>query len=276
MAKTIIAAQLDKNVFDDAQRLIEAGHFASLDELLDAALRTFVLKYEQTRQQSAESLTARTVQAMMAELDGLERVQFEEFVAAYVGVAQHDMNDDDMVSLLEIFNAYGFKRAMAALHDGQDSRVPMSPRYLETILEKSAQPPPSGRAQQSEERPPNRARIGADDPLLADVAGLYEQEIGGLSEKVCEQLKELVAEFPDVQRWHQAFEAAASMNHRNLRYVIGCLKNNGQKVERKGNKRATSKSEQVREQKRKRNQEYDDYWAERLKAKQQQRKDTQR
>ncbi|MCA1554488.1 MAG: hypothetical protein LC737_08920, partial [Chloroflexi bacterium] len=83
--------------------------------------------------------------------------------------------------------------------------------------------------------------------------------------------------FPDVQRWHEAFEAAASMNHRNLRYVVGCLKNNGQKVERKDTgKRATSKSEQVREQKRKRNQDYDDYWAERLKAKQQQRKDAER
>ena len=47
MSKKIIAAQLDSSVFDDAQRLIEAGHFDSLDALLNAALRTFVLKYAQ-------------------------------------------------------------------------------------------------------------------------------------------------------------------------------------------------------------------------------------
>ena len=66
MSKTIIAAQLDKQVFDEAQRLIEAGHFNSLDEVLEAALRTFVLKYAQ----GSPSLVARTVQAMMSRTPG--------------------------------------------------------------------------------------------------------------------------------------------------------------------------------------------------------------
>ena len=269
MSKTIIAAQLDKQVFDDAQRLIEAGHFNSLDELLEAALRTFVLKYAQ----GSPSLVARTVQAMMSGLDALGREQFEEFVAGYAGVTQQVIDDDEMLSLLEIFNAYGFRRAMSALDDAQHSRVPLSARYLETILEKLAPPPAGVREIKNEERTPASVRAG-DDPLLAEIAGLYEQEIGGLTEKVCEQLQLLVGEFPDVKRWHEAFEAAASMNKRNLRYVVGCLKNNAHKTERKGTgRRVTSKSEQVREQKRKRNQDYEDYWSERLKAKQQQRKD---
>ncbi len=262
MSQKIVAAQLDTRVFDEAQRLIEAGHFGSLDELLETALRTFVLKYAQT-----PSLAARTVQALMAELDALEREHFEEFVTGYAGVAQQELGDDEMVSLLEIFKAYGFRRAMSALHDAQDSRVPLTPRYLETILEKSAPPTRDTHASA-------RVRVEENDPLLAEVANLYEQEIGGLTAKVREQLTELVAEFPDAQRWHEAFEAAASMNKRNLRYVIGCLKNNALKAERKGtSKRVTSKSEQVREQKRKRNQEYEDYWAERLKARHPQRRD---
>ena len=269
MTKTIIAAQLDKQVFDEAQRLIEAGHFGNLDELLEAALRTFVLKYAQ----GSPALVARTVQALMSGMDALGREQFEEFVAGYAAVSQQAIDDDEMLSLLEIFNAYGFRQAMSALDDAQHSRVPLSARYLETILERSAPPSQAGRELRHEERAPATVRAG-DDPLLAEIAGLYEQEIGGLTEKVCEQLQLLVGEFPDVKRWHEAFEAAASMNKRNLRYVVGCLKNNAQKAERKGTgRRVTSKSEQVREQKRKRNQDYEDYWSERLKAKQQQRKD---
>src|SRR5205823_1239740 len=164
---------LDSSLFDDAQRLIEAGHFDSLDALLNAALRTFVLKYAQ----GPASLVARTVQAMMSGLDALAREQFEEFVAGYAGIAQQVIDDDEMLSLLEIFNAYGFKQAMSALHDAQHSRVPLSARYLETILEKSAPAPPGLPEIRNAERTPPSVRAG-DDPVLAEVAALYEQEIG--------------------------------------------------------------------------------------------------
>jgi len=211
---------------------------------------------------------------LMAEFDPLERQHFEEFVMAYVGVAQHVIDDDELVSLLEIFRAYGFKRALAALHDIQDSKVPLSPRYLETVLEKSsAQEVETGIQSVASIQPsPARVRSEFSNPLAAEVATLYQREIGDLTAKVSEQLIALVEDYPDLQKWHQAFQAAATMNKRSLAYVVGCLRNNGQKkVEGREYGQASgrvSKSKRNRQEKQRHIKNYEDYWNEDYKASQ--------
>ncbi len=272
MPKVTLTAQLNKQLLDRAQPLIAAGQFKNMDELLDEALRTFLLNYQTAQQPAEASLAARVVQGLMADVSPLEREQFEEFVAAYVGLAQHSLDDDGILNLLEVFKAYGFKRALAAVHDAQDSKVPLTPRYLETILERSAAERESHKVPtvMSEVTAPPRVQIGSDNPLLAAVAKMYEQEIGGLTEKVCEQLKELVGEYPELERWHAAFEAAATMNKRSLRYVVGCLKGDAArrdspKTDEKEKTRLSNR-ERHRSEKAKRIQNYEDYWNEDFKA----------
>ena len=91
-----------------------------------------------------------------------------------------------------------------------------------------------------------------------------------LTERVKEQIATYIVEFPDLERWQEAFAAAAGMNKRSLRYVLGVLRGNGEKVvDTKGrDKRGLSKSERHREAKRSRNEDYKDYWAAQLKAQQ--------
>ncbi|MEP7200120.1 MAG: hypothetical protein ABI874_09900, partial [Chloroflexota bacterium] len=222
MARTTISAQVDKTLLAEAQRLVDAGEFRTVGEVVEEALQEYLANFAVTLPPITLSLEARVVQGLLADLDALEREQLEEFVTAYGGVTQRAITDDELVSLLELFKAYSFKRVLSAMHEAQASKVPLSPRYLETILEKSAPP-----VVEREAVAPSRPRLGTDDPLLAAVAHMYEQEIGPLTEKIGQQLIALVAEHPDLERWHEAFDAAASMNKKNLRYVIGCLRNNG-------------------------------------------------
>jgi hypothetical protein len=293
MAKTTIGAQIDRALLAEAQRLLDAGEFRNLNELVEAALREFIENFDAASPLSRvaslrdagdavahtglpqESLEARQIKGMMADLDEKERAEFDKFVEAYTPVAGQPPSDEDIVHLLAIFRTYATRKILAALHDAQSSHVPLSPHYLETILEKS-EPKTVEREGRKvgtitgvNGKPP-RTYTDFDNPLAAEVASLYEKEIGELTEKVKEQLTLYVVEFPDLQRWHEAFEAAATMNKRNWRYVMGCLRNTGaQKFEQKGKaRRGISKSEQYRTEKRKRNHDYDRYWDDKLKAKQ--------
>jgi Arc/MetJ-type ribon-helix-helix transcriptional regulator len=265
MAKVDFRIQLDKSLWVEVQRLIDAGEYDNAAAVVEDALRAFIETFEAAAPEPV-SLAARTVKALMAELDGIEREQFEEFVTAYGSVARHVIRDDEMVSLLEIFKAYGFRRALRAVHDVQDSKLPLSPSYLETILEK-AEPPPVERR----ETTTLQALAGMDNPTLAEIAVLYEKEIGPLTEKIGEQLIVLATEFPNLERWNEAFGAAASMNKKNLRYVIGCLRGNGvKKIDSKDKgKRGPAKSERVRSERRKQSEDYYKRWEEKRKAREQ-------
>ncbi|MBI1801242.1 MAG: hypothetical protein HYR71_06405, partial [Chloroflexi bacterium] len=149
--------------------------------------------------------------------------------------------------------------------------VPLTPRYLEAIIarldqvERAVTPNPSPI--------PGRGAGVRSNPALALVAKLYEQEIGGLTEKISDQLRVLVAEYPGAERWQHAFEAAATMNKRNLRYVVKCVKNYGnddvQHHEKATTSRGASKSERHRDTKRRRIKDYEDYWDEDFKTSQQ-------
>jgi Arc/MetJ-type ribon-helix-helix transcriptional regulator len=264
MAKVDFRAQLDKALLVEVERLVDAGEYDDAAAVVEDALRAFLETFEAATPESV-SLAARTVKGMMADLDAMQREQFEEFVTAYGSVAPHVIRDDEMVSLLELFKAYGFKRVLRAVHDVQDSKLPLSPSYMETILEKAE--PPAER----QPAPGTRRPAGMDSPLLAEVASLYEKEIGPLTEKIGEQLVVLVSEFPDLARWHEAFGAAASMNKKNLRYVVGCLRGNGlKKVEQKDKgKHGISKSERVRSERRKQSEDYYKRWEEKRKAREQ-------
>jgi Arc/MetJ-type ribon-helix-helix transcriptional regulator len=265
MPKIDFRVQLDKSLWFEVQRLIDAGEYNTAAEVVEDALRVFMATFEAVTPEPA-TLAARTVKGLMAELDAIEREQFEEFVTAYGAVASHAIRDDEMISLLEIFKAYGFRRALRAVHDVQDSKLPLSPSYLETILEKADQ-----QAVERKELTTRQTLTSMNNPTLAEVAVLYEKEIGPLTEKIGEQLIVLVGEFPDLERWSEAFGAAASMNKKNLRYVIGCLRGNGtKKIDHKDTgKRGPAKSERVRTERRKQTEDYYKRWEEKRKARDQ-------
>ena len=264
MPKIDFRIQLDRSLWFEVQRLIDAGEYNTAAEVVEEALRAFMATFEAATPEPA-ALAARTVKGLMAELDNIEREQFEEFVTAYGAVASHAIRDDEMINLLEIFKAYGFRRALRAVHDVQDSKLPLSPSYLETILEKAETP---GERKQATTL---QTLSSMNNPTLAEVAVLYEKEIGPLSEKIGEQLIVLVGEFPELERWSEAFGAAASMNKKNLRYVIGCLRGNGvKKINYKDNgKRGPAKSERIRAERRKQTEDYYKRWEEKRKAREQ-------
>jgi Arc/MetJ-type ribon-helix-helix transcriptional regulator len=264
MAKSEFRVQLDKALLADMQRLVDAGEYDNAAAVVEEALRAFLQNFEAVPSKN-ESLEARAVQGLMAELDSIEREQFEEFVTAYGSVAQHDIRDEEMVKLLEIFSAFGFMRALRAVHEVQDSKVPLSPNYLETMLEKT-EPPASERTATTT----LRMLDGMHNPLLSHVAKMYEKEIGELTEKIGEQLIVLVSEFSDEAQWNDAFGAAASMNKKNLRYVEGCLRGNGarQAEQKDKGKRGLAKSERVRSERRKQSDDYYRRWEEKRKARQ--------
>jgi len=76
---------------------------------------------------------------------------------------------------------------------------------------------------QARPRGPNFASADEKDPLLAEVARLYLSEIGTITEGVADQLRALVREYPNLEWWHEAFEAVIRSNIRRLDYVVGCL-----------------------------------------------------
>lgn len=259
MPRVNVQAQIDKRVLAEAEQLVAAGHFATLDEALDAALRALVLKYEQ----GPPALEARQLQALLAELDGPEREQFARFVESYTAIAGHPPGDADTLSLLALFRTFGARRMLGVLHEAQASKIPLSPLYLETLLERREQ---SDAARDGGQ--PSRARLDLHDPTMEAVAKLYTSEIGEITEKVATQLRALVQEYPDPARWHEAFEIAAGMNKRSLAYVVGVLKGQSAPQPAKKGKvtRGLTKSERHRETQRARHKDYDEYWDAKLKA----------
>ncbi len=261
MPRITVQAQMDQRVLADAEKLVEAGHFATLDEALDAALRALVLKYEQ----GPPALEARQLQALLAEFDGPEREHFARFIESYTAIAGHPPGDGDTLSLLALFRTFSARRMLGVLHEAQASKIPLSPLYLETLLERREQ----AEVEHDSGRLP-RAQIDFHNPVMKAVSDLYQREIGELSGNVGDQLRVLVQEYPDIASWQEAFEAAASMNKRSLRYVVGVLKKLGTpKPEKKGKvTRGLTKSERHRETKRGSSKDYGAYWKARLKANQ--------
>jgi len=259
MPRITVQAQIEKRVLAEAEKLVEAGHFASLDEALEAGLRALELKYEH----GAPALEARQLQALLSELDGHEREQFARFVESYTAIAGHPPGDGDTLNLVTLFRTFGARRMLEVLHETQGSQIPLSTLYLETLLERHERAGPA-----RENGRPARAQLDLHDPVMGAVARLYTSEIGEITEGVAAQLRALVQEYPDAEHWHAAFAAAASMNKRSLAYVVGVLKGRGTpKPEKKGKvTRGPTKSERDREAKRSRHKDYDDYWDAKLKA----------
>ena len=306
MLKTTFSLRLDGKLLAEAQRLVDAGEFDNLADMVESALRGFLQSFDAAASgegldalagagvldgdplhagatppapHAAEApdafLDARMLRHLTEAYSQVERDDYERLVVSYSALAQHPLEDGEMRELAEIFKTYGLQDSLNGLDEAQNSRLPLSPSYLEALLQKRKQVM-SGAAPQSAgtfgrvgDRP-ERVFADFDNPLAAEVASLYQKEIGELTEKVADQIRTYIVEFPDLQRWHEAFEAAAGMNKRSLRYVLGVLRGNAAKVvEQKGrDKRGLSKSERHREAKRSRNKDYKEYWDAKLKARQ--------
>ena len=306
MLKTTFSLRLDGKLLAEAQRLVDAGEFDNLADMVESALRGFLQSFDAAASgegldalagagvldgdplhagatppapHAAEApdafLDARMLRHLTEAYSQVERDDYERLVVSYSALAQHPLEDGEMRELAEIFKTYGLQDSLNGLDEAQNSRLPLSPSYLEALLQKRKQVM-SGAAPQSAgtfgrvgDRP-ERVFADFDNPLAAEVASLYQKEIGELTEKVADQIRTYIVEFPDQLRWHEAFEAAAGMNKRSLRYVLGVLRGNATKVvEQKGrDKRGLSKSERHREAKRSRNKDYKEYWDAKLKARQ--------
>jgi DnaD/phage-associated family protein len=275
--KVSLMVQVDKKLKEEAQRLIP-GQFNNMSELVSEAIYELVQGFEEREQ--AQQSAARAFRGLKEQWDTEQRKHFDEFIVAYTSLAPDAPQDDElMLQLAEIFNA-GYSNIgllLAALHEAKDSQIPLTPNYLESLVIKALPPAPKEATPMeaitvaSEAPVVTRAPVGTDNPVLAEVSKLYEQEIGGLTEKVGEQLKSLVTDYPDMELWHEAFEAAATMNKRNLRYVVACLKNVGKPkpgTAKGEGKRGTSQSERLRSNKRKQIKDYEEYWDQKLKERQ--------
>jgi hypothetical protein len=332
MVKATFSLRLEDKLLAAAQRLVDAGEFDNLAEMVESALRDYLLSFDAASPDDVlevparpillerdahgsqpavagvhetwaavppgsgsspsavadDALDARVLIGLTDAFSDQEREEYERLVTSYSLVAQrqfqeggmrelaqHQLQDGEMRELAEIFQTYGLQDALKALHEAQNSKVPLSPSYLETLLERrqtttESTSPKAIRTLGRVSDRPERVFADFDNPLAAEVATLYQKEIGELTEKVAEQIRTYIVEFPDLERWHEAFEAAAGMNKRSLRYVLGVLRGNGAKVvEKKGkDKRGLSKSERHREAKRSRNEDYKEYWDAQLKAQQ--------
>jgi len=72
---------------------------------------------------------------------------------------------------------------------------------------------------------PGMASATAADPILAEVIGMYESEIGPVTERTVQKLTALVEEHQDIGQWRDAFDAVVWSNVRRLDYVKRCLEN---------------------------------------------------
>jgi Arc/MetJ-type ribon-helix-helix transcriptional regulator len=303
MLKTTFSLRLDGKLLAEAQRLVDAGEFDSLAVMVESALRDFLQSFDaassgdglaalagagvldgdpgatppapHTAEAPDAFLDARMLRHLTEAYSQVERDDYERLVMSYSALAQHPLEDGEMRELAEIFKVYGLQDSLNGLDEAQNSRLPLSPSYLEALLQKRRQLVTRAALQSAGTfgrvwDGPERVAPDFDNPLAAGVAKLYEKEIGVLTEKVADQIRTYIVEFPDLERWHEAFVAMAGMNKRSLRYVLGVLRGNATKVvEQKGrDKRGLSKSERHREAKRSRNKDYKEYWDAKLKARQ--------
>jgi len=65
------------------------------------------------------------------------------------------------------------------------------------------------------------------DPVLAEVVGMYESEIGSVTERTVQRLMALTEEHRDIGKWRAAFDAVVQSNVRRLDYLVKCLENAG-------------------------------------------------
>jgi hypothetical protein len=64
-------------------------------------------------------------------------------------------------------------------------------------------------------------------PVLAEVIGMYESEIGSVTERTVQRLMALTEEHRDIDEWREAFDAVVQSNVRRLDYLVRCLENAG-------------------------------------------------
>ena len=297
MVKTTFSMPIDGKLLAEAQRLVDAGEFDNLAQMIEGALRDYLQNFDAASSDGRDApaglldsaghtpsaregvagsaaLEAYVLHGMIDSFDPQQRGEYEHLVEAYSTLVQHPLADAEMGALAEIYKTFRLEPVLSALDEAQHSKVPLSPAYLGALLsrrqESAAGAAPQGLGSFARIDSPARVYADFDNPLAAEVASLYQKEIGELTEKVRDQIATYIVEFPDLQRWHAAFEAAAGMNKRSLRYVLGVLRGNGVKVvEPKGrDNRGLSKSERHREAKRSRNKDYKDYWDAKLKTQQ--------
>ena len=271
-----VTVAIYKEVYDEALRLVEAGEYPNMAELVSEAVRELAQQFEPVQHQITASLAGRTVQALMAAFTPADQENFDVFYNAYMSIVKEPPNDESLIGIIEIFKTYRLEQLLTALHNLQDSKLPLTPLYLGTMMEQLSRPAPHRIEPNPAESPPGTAAARAyihdeeANPVLAAVTKLYEQEIGRITENIGQQLIALVADYTDVAVWQEAFEAAASMNKRNLRYIKACLRNYGKpnaKGDQKGqDSRAGSTHWRGRENVSTSDTEYYQNWYERLKA----------
>jgi Arc/MetJ-type ribon-helix-helix transcriptional regulator len=266
MPKVDFRIQLDKSLWVEVQRLIDAGEYDNAAAVVEDALRAFIETFEAAAPEK-ESPETRTLKWMMVHLDPMQREQFHKIIESYTKLAEPP-SDPETVELLTMFGTHGYRKMFWALDEIQTSQIPLSIFYLETILDKDSQTTPSTAERQKSTM--SQLLVGIDNPLVGDVAKMYESEIAPLTEKVRDQIVTLVEDFPKLEQWHEAFSAAASMNKKNLAYVVGCLRGNGKSKEERQkhgtDKTSVSKSSRNRSEKQRRIRNYEDYWNEDFKA----------
>ena len=65
------------------------------------------------------------------------------------------------------------------------------------------------------------------NPVLVEVVGMYESEIGSVTERTVQRLMALTEEHRDIGKWREAFDAVVQSNVRRLDYLVKCLENAG-------------------------------------------------
>jgi Arc/MetJ-type ribon-helix-helix transcriptional regulator len=267
MPKVDFRIQLDKSLWVEVQRLIDAGEYDNAAAVVEDALRTLVETFEAIIPED-ESLEARTLKWMMGQLDPMQREQFDKVVESYTQLAEPP-SDAEIVELLTMFRTHTYRKMFRALDAAQASKLPLSIYYLETMLDN--QVTASEKSVESKKPTLDELLLGVNNPLVGDIAKMYEAEIAPLTEKVRDQIIMLVEDFPNLSQWQEAFNAAARMNKKNLAYVVGCLRGNGvKKIDPKDKgKRGPAKSERVRSERRKQSEDYYKRWEEKRKAREQ-------
>jgi hypothetical protein len=164
--------------------------------------------------------------ARARQMSNEEREALETVVMAYRGISGEPPDDQLILTLMRLSDAYGPTWVLNAIHETGKVQQIISPEYVESILVRW----------QSEGRIPGIPAAAESppitDPLLTRVVALYEQEIGPLTPQVRDQLLALTDAFRDEGAWQRAFAEAAKTNARNLRYVEAVLRGKGKKPSR--------------------------------------------
>jgi len=133
-------------------------------------------------------------------------------------------SDDEIVA--------GIQRAVAGAR--QRGAVPRSFGYCVPAVREIPPSQPSRAAMHDRGAVPGavtrtgeKATAVPTDPVLAEVVGMYESEIGSVTERTVQRLMALTEEHRDIGKWRAAFDAVVQSNVRRLDYLVKCLENAG-------------------------------------------------